>query len=175
MGGLAALVSPSRRLSRAEFWFLAPLVYGVLLGLGVAMFSGQGVAAYAFLAGHWCWLAVHANRRHDSGKSGRILVLLVPLVFVALLLLAAVFVVLTSLGLPGARSWEAGREPMYNHEYIVMVLAAFVDGATDATSALAMALSAPAALLLAPCVVATILIGLRPGEAAANRWGPPVS
>jgi uncharacterized membrane protein YhaH (DUF805 family) len=171
VNGLLVLVSMRRRADRAEFWLALPVVLAVAVGSAVAMMGGAQAAALPYLGALWGWLSLHVNRRHDAGRSGRILVLLTP--FLALGALAAgAAVVLASEAVAASPSVRPhGGEPIFVVVYeLVFAFGAFVSLAESTIRALATGL---ATALLAPCALASAAIGFAASERRANRWGPP--
>jgi uncharacterized membrane protein YhaH (DUF805 family) len=175
MNGLLALVSTERRASRADFWLALPVMLAVMIASAVAMLAGVAAAVIPFIVTQWCWLALHVNRRHDIGRSGRPLVFLLPWLFVGALLLAAAIIVVTGYGMPAPTARPTGQEPVFVYVYVLTIIIAALADVPIETRPAALVLFALALVLLAPCIIASLVLGTARGEPAPNRWGASLS
>lgn len=175
MNGLLVLFSTERRASRADFWLALPIVLAVMIGSAVAMLAGVIAAALPFVITQWNWLALHANRRHDAGRSGRPLLFLMPWLFVGVLLLAATVIIVTGYGMPAPTARPTGQEPAFVYLYVLTVVAAALAGVSIDAGAVTFLVIGLGLLPLLPCIVASLVVGTAQAEPAPNRWGAPLN
>jgi uncharacterized membrane protein YhaH (DUF805 family) len=174
MSGIGALFLVDRRMSRAGFLFAVPLVVGIAVGCAALVYLGRIEAFLGYLLACWSWLAVHASRCHDTGRSGKPLVFAWPLVIIGALTLGGAIVLVTGAGMPAPASTPTGEEPpiAYAHAGVVTLFAiAGIDlhGVGASTAVLT-----AAAIPLIVSLLVSIPIGFAPDDPRPNRWGEPV-
>jgi multisubunit Na+/H+ antiporter MnhE subunit len=173
MPGAAEFLWPVTRLSPAGF-LVAFVVATLVVVVGAALVvAGRWEGWLVWLAGLWSWLVVHANRRHDSGDGALVLLLLAPLLAPATLVLGAAVAVVTGLDMPDVSRPATGKEsPFAMFQVFVRLFLTMAEVNIGRGEVLGAVLTA-AALPLAPCLVASLLIGFGRADPAPNRWGPP--
>jgi len=175
LGDPLALLVPDRRLSPGAFFVWIALVHAALVALAVAILVERPYAGTAFLVLLWVWLALHANRRHDAGRSGKWLAVLVPVVAFAAILVALALVVVFGVRLPEqADALPDGDAPVIAWVRVAVVLVAGGSGVDlREGSAAGAAILAVAAAPFALTLVVTVLAGFAGRDPAENRWGKP--
>lgn len=173
MPELAAFFFVNRRIGRAAFLFAVPLVLAIGVGCAALVYNGRVEALLGYLAAAWSWLCLHANRCHDTGWSGKPLVIAWPLVLIGLLTLGGAVVLVAPIALPGASPAPAGEIPPLDFAYSGIAAALALAGVDITGVRPTTAILTAAALPLIASLIVTIPILFAPDDPGPNRWGEP--